>query len=248
MKISIVIPAHNEEKYIGNCLESVLKEIEHFRNTELARRTNFDSEIIVVNNASTDKTKEVAKSYPSAIVIDEPEKGLTKARQAGLEHATGDLVANIDADTMLPSGWLEKVFTEFSLNPNTVSLSGPFHYYDIDGFNKFIAEGLWKVSVPPAYFFAGYMILGANFAARKKALLQIGGFDKNIDFYGEDTNLARRLSYVGKVKFSMNFFIWSSGRRLVGNGLIKTELLYGMNFLWEVLFKRPFTKTYKDIR
>jgi GT2 family glycosyltransferase len=149
---------------------------------------------------------------------------------------------------MLPSGWLEKVFTEFSLNPNTVSLSGPFRYHDLEGFKKFVAEGIWNISAPPAYFFAGYMILGANFVARKKALLAIGGFDKNIDFYGEDTNLARRLSRVGKAKFSMKFFIYGSGRRLMGNGFLKTEFLYGMNFLWEVLFKRPFTRTYKDIR
>lgn len=248
MRISIVIPAHNEEKYVGNCLESVLKEVKDFRNTDLARRTNFDSEIIVINNASTDQTKKVAKKYPGVIVVNEPEKGLTKARQAGLEKASGDLVANIDADTMLPAGWLEKAFTEFSANPNTVSLSGPFRYHDLEGFKKFVAEGIWNISAPPAYFFTGYMILGANFVARKKALLAIGGFDKNIDFYGEDTDLARRLNRLGKVKFSMKFFIWGSGRRLMGNGFVKTEFLYGINFLWEVLFKRPFTKTYKDIR
>lgn len=248
MKISFVIPAHNEEKYVGNCLESVAKEIENFRNTGLARQTNFDSEIIVVNNASTDRTKKVAKNYPGVIVVDEPEKGLTKSRQAGLEHASGDLVANIDADTVLPAGWLEKAFSEFSMNPNTVSLSGPFQYHDLEGFKKFAAEGIWKISAPPAYLFAGYMILGANFIARKKALIEIGGFDKNIYFYGEDTNLARRLNRLGKVKFSMDFFIYGSGRRLMENGFLKTELLYGINFLWEVIFKRPFTKTYTDIR
>lgn len=248
MKISIVIPAHNEEKYLGNCLESVLKEIEQFRDTGLAHRTNFEFEIIVVNNASTDQTKKVAKHYPGVILVDEPEKGLTKARQAGLKKASGDLIANIDADTMLPAGWLEKTFSEFSLNPNTVSLSGPFHYHDLKGFKKFVAEWIWKISAPPAYFFTGYMILGANFVARKRALIEIGGFDKNIDFYGEDTNLARRLSRLGKVKFSTGFFIYGSGRRLAGNGFLKTELLYGINFLWEALFKRPFTKTYTDIR
>lgn len=248
MKISFVIPAHNEEKYVGSCLESVVKEIGQFRDTDLAHRTGFASEIIVVNNASTDQTKKVAKNYPGVTVIDKPEKGLTKARQAGLEKASGDLVANIDADTLLPAGWLEKVFREFSANPSTVSLSGPFHYHDLEGLKKFVAEGIWKISAPLAYLFTGYMILGANFVARKKALIEIGGFDKNIQFYGEDTNLARRLSRLGKVKFSMDFFIYGSGRRLTGNGFLKTELLYGINFLWEVLFKRPFTKTYTDIR
>ncbi|MDP3934908.1 MAG: glycosyltransferase family A protein [Candidatus Giovannonibacteria bacterium] len=235
LKISLVIPAHNEEKYIGACLQSAQKHAGDF------------CEIIVINNASTDKTAEVAKNFPGVRVVDEPQKGLTKARQRGLMEAGGDIVAYIDADCRLPSRWFETVFKEFNSNPNLVALSGPYRYYDLPHFQKFIAElGWW--AAPPIYRAVGYMILGGNFAAKKNALQKMGGFDAAIDFYGEDTDIARRLSPFGKILFRMDFFVHSSGRRLQAEGLLKTFLVYGVNFLWEIFYGKPFTKHYQDVR
>ncbi len=116
MKLSFVIPAHNEEKNIGNCLKSILQE---------TPGKFFAVEIIVVNNASADKTKEIALSFPNVRVVDEERKGITYARQAGYLAATGDLIANVDADNILSPGWLEKVFSEFLKNDKLVGLSGP---------------------------------------------------------------------------------------------------------------------------
>ena len=65
VKISFVIPAYNEEKFIGQCLESVIKEVD---------RRSLRAEIIVVNNASTDRTKEIASSHKGVLVVDEPKK------------------------------------------------------------------------------------------------------------------------------------------------------------------------------
>ena len=78
MKLSFVIPAYNEEAYIGKCLESIIKEIE---------RTGQDAEIVVVNNASTDSTGAVASFYPAVIVVDESHKGIVCARDAGYRTA-----------------------------------------------------------------------------------------------------------------------------------------------------------------
>src|SRR5690606_40953631 len=63
MKLAFVIPAYNEEALIGKCLDSVVAEI---------ARAGVDAQIIVVNNASTDRTGEIARSYPSIRVVDEP--------------------------------------------------------------------------------------------------------------------------------------------------------------------------------
>jgi glycosyltransferase involved in cell wall biosynthesis len=95
MKISFVIPAHNEEAYVGKCLDSIFREL---------KKAPVDAEVIVVDNASTDGTREVAQKYPGVKVISEPIKGLTRARRAGFLAATGDLIANVDADTMLTPG------------------------------------------------------------------------------------------------------------------------------------------------
>lgn len=239
MDLSFVIPAHNEERHIGNCLQSILDE---------TKDAPCSVEIIVVNNASTDATAAVAKRYRGVKVVGEPKKGLTRARQAGYLNSKGTLVANIDADTALPRGWLARALKEFSSDPKLVCLSGPFRYHDLSGLRKFAAEAVWWISAPFAYLIAGYMILGANFVARRSALDAIGGFDVNISFYGEDTDLAKRLSKFGKVKFSMGFFIYGSGRRIMEEGFWKTELRYGVNFVWEALTGKPFTKEYRDIR
>lgn len=75
MKLSIVIPAHNEEGYISNCLDSLNRYI--VGDPKLL-------EIIVVDNASTDKTAEIANKFSGVRVVSEPRKGANYARQKGL--------------------------------------------------------------------------------------------------------------------------------------------------------------------
>ena len=127
-QLSFVIPAYNEEALIGACLESVLAEV---------KRSGIDAEVVVVNNASVDRTGEIARGFAGVKVVDEPKKGLVNARHAGFENSTGPLVANIDSDTLVPEGWLTTVIREFSANPQLVCLSGPYVYYDMSLWNRF---------------------------------------------------------------------------------------------------------------
>lgn len=235
-KISLVICAFNEENYIGNCLQSVLDNSNHFY------------EIIVVDNSSTDRTKEIVSKFPAVKLVSESQKGLTHARQKGLQIATGEILAYIDADTLMPKGWAASVSKFFMDNSKAVSLSGPCKYHDGSEMSKLFLNFFWWISAPITYFFVGYMLLGSNFAVRKSALEKIDGFDRSISFYGEDTDLARRLSKVGKVVFKMNFFIYASSRRFEGEGIIKASFVYVLNFIWPVIFHKPFTKSYKDVR
>lgn len=237
MRTSLIIPAYNEEKYIGGCIESVLKNAPG----------GFD-EIIVVDNASTDKTAEVAGSYPGVRVVREDIKGLPAAREAGRRVATGDLIAYIDADTRMHANWLPMVKKIFSENPRVVSLSGPAKYWDATPWQRFVLGVSWWATTPLMYRVVGYMIFGAHFAARTQALEKIGGFNRGITFYGEDTDLARRLSTQGKTLWRMDFYIFTSARRFKKEGILKANFVYTLNFLWPVLFNRPFTKTHKDIR
>ncbi|HEY4524069.1 MAG TPA: glycosyltransferase family A protein [Candidatus Paceibacterota bacterium] len=241
MNISLIVCAHNEEKWIGACLTHALKN----KIPEL-------SEIIVVNNASTDKTEEIALSFssdfPGLRVVKENEKGLTKARARGLKEATGDILAYIDADTQMPLGWLQKVKKTFTANSKLAAVSGPYQYYDLSSWQEFMNNVYWTCLAYPTYFFTGYMMVGGNFAVKREALLKIGGFDESIDFYGEDTDIARRLSYVGKVKFTLFLPMPTSARRLKKEGLLTATFIYAANFFSEVLRKKPFTREYKDIR
>ena len=236
-KISLIIPAYNEERYLTACLESVLRNAA----TQLF-------EIIVIDNASTDQTAKIATSFSGVRVVREEQKGLTRARQRGFTEARGDILAYIDADTRLPLGWIEQVLTEFRREPNLASLSGPYIYYDLDPFQQLLIKFYWSILAWPSYLIIGYLLVGGNFAIRKEVLTKMNGFDTSIEFYGEDTNIARRAKSFGLVKFKLSFFIYSSARRLKGQGFIKTAWLYIVNFLSEVLRQKPATSNYQDLR
>lgn len=238
MRISFVIPAYNEEKNLPPCLASV--------ECELAR-TPCDAEVIVVNNASTDTTGEVARAHAWVRVVDEPNKGLVRARHAGYTAATGDLIANVDADTMLPEGWLEKVLTEFERDDNLAALSGPHIYHDLSPSQRFLTR-LFYVGGYLFHLFnhyilgTGAMLQGGNFIVRRTHLEKAGGFDTSIEFYGEDTDVARRISKVGKVKWTFALPIYASGRRLAKEGVFTTGLRYALNHLHVLVRGKPLTK------
>ena len=242
--ISFVVPAYNEEALIASCLDAIAAEI---------ARTRHPAEIIVVNNNSTDRTREIAASIAGVTVIDEPRPGLVPARRAGCLAASGWLIANIDADTMLPQGWLDTVLAEFARAPGLVALSGPFIHYDMSRTVQAIVAIFYQFAfvtylLVRFVFRAGSMMQGGNFIVLKSALDAAEAFNPDFSFYGEDTELARRLSRIGAVKFSLGLPAFSSGRRLAGEGLFRVALQYGVNYLWTILFKRPFTAAWRDFR
>jgi len=244
MRLSFVVPAYNEETYLPACLESILAQTEGMGD---------EAEIIVVNNASSDRTREVALGYPGVRVVDEPRKGLTFARQAGFAASTGDLIANVDSDSRLTPGWVERVLVTFAEEPKLVSLSGPFVYYDLTpvqlvSVQVFYAAAFIVYVLNRYVLRAGSMVQGGNFVLRREALEEIGGFNLAISFYGEDTDIARRLNRVGQVKFTFDLKMFSSARRLKKEGMLTIAGRYTINYLWTTFRKRPFTEDYIDIR
>lgn len=244
MKLAFVIPAYNEETLIGPCIESVLCEVE---------RSGCNAEIVVVNNASTDRTRQVAEGYEGVRVVDEHQKGLVHARHAGFEATSAELVANIDSDTMLPPGWIAEVQRNFERDPKLVGLSGPFIYYDLSTFDQALVRVFYYAAyliylVNHYVLHVGSMIQGGNFVIKRSAWVSVGGFDKSIAFYGEDTDVAKRLSRVGKVRWTFKLPMRTSGRRLKEEGVFRTGWTYVVNYFWVTFAGRPLTKDYNDIR
>lgn len=241
MRLSLIIPAYNEEAYLAGCLQSASAEL----------RANSDRgpfEIIVVDNASTDHTAEIASSFPDVRVVPEPRKGLTQARQRGFEEAKGAILAYVDADTRMPPGWIGRVLDAYDSRERVVCVSGPYVYYDLPTVKKALVRLYWLLVAKPTYRLTRYMAVGGNFAASREALAKISGFDTTIAFYGEDTNIARRLSELGEVVFDMNLVMHTSARRLHVEGFATTGIRYAMNFVSEAIFKKPLTTRYRDIR
>jgi glycosyltransferase involved in cell wall biosynthesis len=235
MKISFIIPAYNEENYLEQCLRSVVAQ---------AQQPGSNVEIIVVNNASTDHTAEIARRFPEVRLINEPRRGLARARQAGFAAATGELIANIDADTMLPPGWIQTVRSYFAENQKLVALSGPHLFYDGTPSIRAWAKAFYAVAYG-SYLWHRYvlrmssLLQGGNFVVKKSALQEIGGFDAAYEFYGEDADIARRLFKVGDVTFTYQLPIFASARRLKAEGNFTTAFRYIFGYLWTVNFKKP---------
>ena len=243
-RISFIVPAYNEEVLLPACLEAILAEIE---------RSRVEAEVIVVNNASTDRTVEVALKFPSVTVVQQPIKGLVQARSAGFAACSGELVANIDADTLVPPFWIDRVLAEFDRDPDLVTVSGPYDYYDVPfriraAARLFYWVGFATYSFNRHVLRVGSMVQGGNFVLKREALVRAGGFDEKFTFYGEDTDIARRMSGVGRVKFTWALMAKSSGRRLKGDGLIMTGIRYSANYLWANFLGKPFTESWNDYR
>jgi glycosyltransferase involved in cell wall biosynthesis len=244
MELAFIVPAYNEEALIGPCLASILREIE---------TSGCAAEVVVVNNASTDRTREIAAAFPDVRVVDEPRKGLVQARHSGLMASSAELVANVDADTLLPAGWIATVLKAFETDKDLVALSGPFIYYDLSRFGRFLVQlfyyGAFLVYVINRHVLRiGSIVQGGNFVFRRSAWLAVGGYDRTIAFYGEDTDVARRLTRVGGVRWTFALPMYASGRRLKAEGMLTIGFRYAINYMWVTFAGRPFTFDYQDIR
>jgi glycosyltransferase involved in cell wall biosynthesis len=241
-RISVVVCAYNEERYVKACLHSVLAQ------------SRQPDEVLVVNNASTDGTRRIAERIEGVEVIDEWRRGLVRAREAGRRHTTGDLLVYLDADSRLPLGWLEMVERAFRRRPGLVGLSGAFRFYDWDSWGRFLVW-LYDSTVAPLthglvhhVLGIGAVFYGGAFCVRRQALDAIGGFDTTIEFHGEDTNLGRRLTAVGTVKLTSRRPVFTSARRYRACGKRAVFRLYIRNFCSELLRHRPRDTQHVDVR
>jgi glycosyltransferase involved in cell wall biosynthesis len=117
-RISIIIPAYNEERYLGRCLDSI------------AALAEPPFEVLVVDNNSTDATATIARAYPFVRLLSEPTQGRVFARNSGFQAATGDILARIDADAVLPTEWTTRIAAYFSgaAAADTAWTGGAFFY------------------------------------------------------------------------------------------------------------------------
>jgi glycosyltransferase involved in cell wall biosynthesis len=242
MKISAIVCAYNEAEFLPACLHSLFSQ------------TRPPDEVIVVNNASSDNTAAVAAAIPGVRVVDEPVKGLVVAREAGRRQSAGHVLAYVDADCRAPLQWLERVERRFERHPAVVAVTGPYRFYDWDFAGRLILRAYDAIVAPPTHVLVHYLIgagailYGGNFAVRRDALERIGGFDRTIEFHGEDTNLGRRLTPLGSIHVARECWIWTSARRYRALGKRKVFGLYVRNFWSEILRHRPADHHHIDVR
>ena len=132
-KISIITPVFNGEKYIVRCIESVLNQ------------TYNNIEHIVIDDGSTDKTSNICSSYKDKIVfIHKDNEGVSKARNIGIDKATGDYILFADADDWLEKDMCQKMIDEIESSDSEIVICGYNNYYENE--NKFEPIELKKYS------------------------------------------------------------------------------------------------------
>ena len=211
-------------------------------------------EVLVIDNASTDETGALARSIPGVRVISEPTKGLVIARETARREAKGDILAYVDADCRAPLQWLERIEARFARHPALVAVTGPYRFYDWDLLGRALIRAYDAVVAPPTHVLvhylagAGAILYGGNFAVRREALERIHGFDRSIEFHGEDTNLGRRLTPLGSIEVARECWLWTSARRYRAMGKRRVFGLYVRNFWSEILRHRPADGSHVDVR
>lgn len=228
MKISIVIPVYNEAESLSACLQAI------------SAQTVTPHEVIVVDNNSTDGTAAIATAYDFVTVLRERRQGVVHARTRGFDAATGEIIARIDADTLLPPDWLSIVEAIFE-DSSVAAVSGAAHYYDfvlhrladsIDGYLRArLARKLGQNN----------FLWGANMALRRSAWLKTRAHLCNQAHLHEDFDLAIHLQQLGfKVAYDANLLAGVSSRR-IDSGLVsylRYTLVSPRTYAWHKLSSR----------
>ncbi len=198
-RFSVVIPAFNEEGYLGQTLESLLEQ--DFRGSY---------EIIVVDNNSTDSTAVLAKSY-GVRVVREKHPGVCWARQKGTEAAKGEIVVSTDADTVFGKSWLSKIDKEFN-KAGVVAVTGPCRFVDPPYWGAIYSRLLFGLVSKLSGLTRGpFYITATNTAFLKTAW---SGYDTTLTQGGDELDLLRKLRKQGKVVFNNSNPTLTSSRRL----------------------------------
>lgn len=204
IKISVIIPARNEEKNIDALLRALQKQT-YPRDL---------IEVIVVDDNSTDQTVEVVKHFNSVKLISLEETEINsykkKAIETGINAASGELIVTTDADCIPPHGWLEKIAL-FKKENNSVFIAAPVNLISKKG-NKnilsffqeldfMVLQGITAASV---YKQIHSLCNGANLAYEKKVFYEVNGFE-GIDKIasGDDLLLMHKIwqQYPGRVHY-----------------------------------------------
>ncbi len=216
MRIAVIIPAYNEEAYIGRCLES------------LRKQTYPDYELIVVNAQSTDKTAEISAKHANKVITAKTGSP-GPARNLGVKNTQAEIVAFTDADTIVAENWLERIAKNFE-DPKVVGAGGVLRPLDARALDKI----MFKINSDWWYRLSGlfrfYQLGTPNCAYRRTAFQETGGFDESLSML-EDTELSLRMRKYGKIIIDKNMVVYNSARRFRQEGYIKVFFRYAKEYI-----------------
>lgn len=214
-EISIIIPAYNEEEYIGPCLQSLV-----------LQKTKHSFEVVVVDNNSTDMTRKTALSFKDKLnirIITEKQQGRGVARWRGFEEATGDFLFSSDADTIFPPDWIEG-FMKYFKNKKIVAVTSMCNIDDPSRRKKTFFKFVHQITTEGFRIALGhYCLYGFSYAIRRDIYIKAGKIDKTLNAL-DDVDLGRRVKKFGKIQLVRDMPVLTSNRRYrqgVSRGLLE---------------------------
>lgn len=247
MLVSVAIPAYNEQDCIADCLRSIAKQ-----------HTSANVEAIVCLNACTDHTAHVAVKVAeeeglNLKLVDEPVKGIARARQRAFQEASGEIMVSADADSQYPTDWLERIVTAFASNQQTALVYGPVYFTRIRGF----AGAVMHYAYPVIDFVITQFdritrhpnVRGPNFAVERNAFEQVKGFNLALEAF-EDNDIAWRVAKLRghrALHYDRHLVVHSSARRYNYYGLWKAVHYYTVGYFRTFLLKKNMRK-FQDVR
>jgi O-antigen biosynthesis protein len=230
-RISVVVCSYNGERTIRECLEGLLQ------------LDYPDFEVIVIDDGSTDATASIARQCGYA-PITTAHRGLSQARNVGIEAATGEIVAFLDDDAHPDPHWLTYLAITF-LRTSHVGVGGPNIAPARDGV---VAECVANAPGGPVHILLSDQeaehVPGCNMAFRKASLQAIGGFDPQFRTAGDDVDVCWRLRQAGgTLGFSPAAVVWHHRRNSV-RAYWRQQQGYAMA---EVLLERKWPEKYNGV-
>jgi biofilm PGA synthesis N-glycosyltransferase PgaC len=217
MNVTVVIPAYNEVKALPYCLEALCNQV-----------TTHMLQIIVVDNASTDNTSDLAKNWKDRLqlrVISEPKLGRGQARSTGFAKANTDIILSTDADSIVPVDWVEILVNTLLSSKNAAAVTSSSYISD----GSMLTNWTMKLGMPVSLrlyrlIMGNYMLTGASFAIWRKAYLASGGFNTSCNML-DDIDLSFRVARVGQIVYLANPRVNTEGD-IFRNGFIKGFYYY----------------------
>ena len=237
LRVSIVIPVYNEAEHIRACLEAI------------AEQTVRTWEVLIVDNNSSDSSALIAGSFDFVKVLQESRQGVVHARNRGFDAARGEIIARIDADTIVGHDWVATIQTLFA-DSSLDAVSGAVDYHDLPRpdinakldlfFRKRIARGMGDE----------VFLYGANMAIRRSAweatrdlTCQSAGLHEDFDLaiHAHERGLQVRFDRCLKASVSLRRFdsglselwpyLWQSPQTYAEHGRKSQRHMYPVIFL-----------------
>ncbi len=200
--MSVVIPVRDDAAALRRCL------------AHLAAQTVAPHEVLVIDNGSSDDSAEVALAAGARVVV-EARRGIPAAAARGYDAATGDVIARCDADTVLPTDWVERIRDAFADDPQLEGLTGPGRFHDLPRQWTALASAFYALGtfVGGGAAMANVPLWGSNMALRRSAWLRVADRVERTDSgVHDDLDLTMQLGPRARLRFDSQLRVGAEGR------------------------------------